>query len=72
MVEDACNMLSILYFHCCARAEVCTSREFPLHVEDRPPDLRLLGKRIGVLLPQVTASFLVKDMFGHNNGNPIV
>jgi hypothetical protein len=28
-----------------------------------------LGKGSGVLLPGVTASFLVKDAFGHNDGN---
>jgi hypothetical protein len=44
----------------------------PLRVEDRPRDLRVLGRGMGVLLPRVTASFLVKDTFGHNDGNLIV
>jgi hypothetical protein len=28
-----------------------------------------LGKGLGVLLPEVTASFLSNDAFGHNDGN---
>ncbi len=28
-----------------------------------------LGKRLGVLLPGVTASFLSNDAFGHDDGN---
>jgi hypothetical protein len=31
---------------------------------------RDLGKVSGVLLPGVTAFFLAKDVFGHNDGNP--
>ena len=30
---------------------------------------RGLGKGLGVLLPGVTAFFLAKDAFGHNDGN---
>jgi hypothetical protein len=71
-VEDACDVLSILCFCCHARAEVCTSSEAPLCLEDRPRNLRGLGKGMGVLFLGVTASFLVKDTFGHNDGNLIM
>jgi hypothetical protein len=30
---------------------------------------RGLGKRMGVFLQGVTASFLIKDTFGHDDGN---
>ncbi len=33
---------------------------------------RGLGKGLGVLLPEVTAFFLAKDAFGHDDGNPAI
>jgi hypothetical protein len=70
-VDDACDVSSILCSFCHVRVEVCTSSEAPLQVEDRPHDLRGLGKGTGVLLPWMTASFLIMDTFGHNDGNLI-